>query len=132
MLNLMDAVAHDVLAVAYEPFEVAFEIFEGGDPVGLQPLDGVERDDADQRAHAELVELAVRVAQHIIEKLFALVPQAVIAPAAPLHRRADVDVMLEEFRRQPFVHRVLFGQLDGNAHEVQTEHAHPAGGVRLL
>ena len=40
--------------------------------------------------------------------------------------------MLEEFCRQPFVNRVLFRELERDAHHHQAEHAHPAGGVALL
>ena len=49
-----------------------------------------------------------------------------------LHGVRDVDVVLEELRRQPLVDRVLLGQLERDAHQVQAEHPHPAGGVGLL
>ena len=46
--------------------------------------------------------------------------------------RGDVDVVLEELGRQPLVDAVLLGQLQGDAHQVQAEHPHPAGRVGLL
>ena len=41
-------------AVLHEPLEVRRELLERLDPLDLQPLDGEERDQPDQRADAEL------------------------------------------------------------------------------
>src|ERR1700726_4555904 len=40
--------------------------------------------------------------------------------------------MLEKFGRDIFVDVIFPGQLDGHAHQVETKHSHPAGGVTLL
>src|SRR5438105_2802289 len=48
------------------------------------------------------------------------------------HQRHGAGCTTSAVCRQALVHRVLFGQFNRHAHEVQTEHAHPAGRVRLL
>ena len=40
--------------------------------------------------------------------------------------------MLKELRGEHFVGRILFGEFERDAHEVQTEHAHPSGRVGLF
>ena len=110
----------------------AGELRELLDPIRLQPLDGEQRNQADQRADAELVEPAVGIAQHVVEEAVLLVPQLIVAAAHVLHGGGDVDVVLEELDRQPLVDAVLLRQLQGDAHQVQAEHPHPAGGVGLF
>ena len=127
----LHALLDDVAAVLHEPFEVFAEDVERLDPLQFQPLDGVERDETDQRADAERNGVAVGEAQQVIEERVRVVPQRRRA-ANHLHGRADVDVVLEEFRGQPFVNVVLPGQLQSHAHHDQAEHAHPSGGVALL
>ena len=61
-----------------------------------------------------------------------LVPQLVVAAAHLFHGRADVDEMLEELGGHTLVNRVLVGQLQGNAHQVETEKSHPTGRVGLF
>src|SRR5437763_8915250 len=41
----------------------------------FRSLDGVERDEADERAHAELPVCSVGVAQNVVEKFVPLVPE---------------------------------------------------------
>src|SRR6185503_318431 len=60
MLDQMDASLHYVLAVADEPFDARFEKLEWLNPFKLKPLNRVERDQPNERAHAELVKVAVR------------------------------------------------------------------------
>ena len=78
------------------------------------------------------MEAAVGVAEHVVEKAVPLAPQRDRRFADVLHRRADVDVVLEEFRRETFVRGVGFRQLERDAHHHEREHPHPSGGVRLL
>src|SRR6185295_15163495 len=49
-----------------------------------------------------------------------------------LHRRAHVDVMLKELRREALVDLVLLRKLERDSHQVQTEHPHPASRVALF
>jgi len=86
---------------------------------------GKHRDQADQGANAEFVKLAIRVTQDVVEEAVLLVPNL-------LHRHADVDVMLEELGREPFIGLVLFRQLQRDPHHVQAEEAHPSGAVGLF
>src|SRR6185503_3777892 len=73
-----------------------------------------------------------RIAQHIVEESVLLIPQRVVAAAAPLHRGSNVDVMLEELRRQALVDLILLRELERDSHQVQTEHPHPASRVALF
>ena len=100
--------------------------------VFAQHLDGEERNQPDQRSHAKMMEFAVGVPQHIVEESGLLVPKLIGAAAHALHRSADVDEMLEEFDRKPFVHRIALGQFERDAHHGEAEKSHPAGRVGLL
>src|SRR5262249_50900643 len=40
--------------------------------------------------------------------------------------------MFKEFGGEPFVSTVFFCQLQRDAHQIQTEKSHPAGGIRLF
>ena len=131
-LDRGDAALDDVLPVFQEPFEVRVEFGERLDPVLFESLDGIERDEADERAHAELPVCAVGVAQNVVEKFVALVPELKVLPAHVLHRRADVRVVLEELRREALVCLVFLREFERDAHEVEAEHSHPAGRVGLL
>src|SRR3712207_7745263 len=46
---------------------------------------------------------SVRVAEHVVEEFILLVPQLITDAAHLLHRRADVDIVLKELRRERFV-----------------------------
>ena len=131
-LDRRHAALDDVLTVLQKPFEVRVEFGERLDPVLFQTLDGVERDEADERADAKFPVGAVSVAQNVVEKFVALVPELKVLPAHVLHRRADVCVVLEELRREALVRLVLFREFERDAHEVEAEHPHPAGRVGLF
>src|SRR5690349_4619811 len=109
-----------------------FEILEGLNPVLFQTFDCVERYEPDERTDAKLCYIAVREAQNVVEELVLFVPNLYVVLAHLLHRSADIRVVLEELRRQTFVCAVLFRKLKRDAHEVEAEHTHPAGRVRLL
>src|SRR5205807_3879587 len=49
----------------------------------LEPqfLDGIERNDSDRGTDPELLEVPVRVAQHVIEEAVVLVPEQVVPPS---------------------------------------------------
>ena len=79
-----------------------------------------------------LWKLPVGIAQHVVEEAVLLVPQLIVAAAHVLHRAADVDEVLEELRRHRLVGAVVVRQLQGDAHHVEAEQAHPAGRVGLL
>ena len=121
-----------VAAVLEEPVEVRRELLERLDPLELEPLDREQRDQADQRADAELLRAAVGVAQHVVEEAVLAVEQLHVAAAHVLHRVRDVDVVLEELRRHPLVDRVVLRELERDPHQVEAEHPHPAGRVGLL
>jgi hypothetical protein len=95
--------ADEVGPVADEPVHVGDEHRHRLELGLVEHVDRVERNQADQRADAELVELAARVAQDVVEEAVLLVPELVAAAAHPLHRAADVDEVLEELRRHRLV-----------------------------
>src|SRR5499425_1208507 len=101
---------HDALLVPQEPQEVARELVEGLDPLVLEALHRVEGNEADERAHAELLVALVRIAENVVEETVLLVPQLIVARAHALHGRGHVDVVLEELRGQALVGVVLLGR----------------------
>ncbi|NBW88663.1 MAG: hypothetical protein EBR51_01905, partial [Gammaproteobacteria bacterium] len=130
--NATHATRHDVLAVVEEPVEVAREFLELGHPGHLETLDRVQRNESHHRTHAQLLEVPVGITQHVVEEAVLLVPQIVRLATHALHRRTDVDVVLEEFGGQTLVGSVLFRELERDAHHVETEQSHPARRIGLL
>src|SRR5499425_2546786 len=70
---------HDALLVPQEPQDVARELVEGLDPLVLEALHRVERDEAHKRAHAELLVAPVGIGEHVVEEAVLFVPQLVLA-----------------------------------------------------
>ena len=81
-----------------EPLQVLAKNVERLRPFLFEPFDRVERNETDERADAKWNGGAVGKAQEIVEESIFFVPQRAIA-SHHLHRRADIDVVLEEFRR---------------------------------
>ena len=124
------ATLHQVLPVLQKPMEICREFGKRFDPIFFQPLNRVKRNQADQRTHPKLLEVAIRIAQDVIKEKIFLVPQLVVAAIAhALHGCAHIDIVLEKFAGQPFVYSVLLRQLECDAHQVETERAHPSRGV---
>ena len=132
LVNRVHDVRHLLLAVLEEPVQVGAKILELVDPALFEPLDGEQGDQADERPDAELVVAAVGVAEDVVEEAVGLVPEGVVAVAHVLHGRRDVGVVLEELGRERLVDAVLLGEFEGDPHQVEAEHPHPAGGVGLF
>ena len=100
----------------------------------LERLDGEERNQPDHRAHLERDRPAVGQVQLVVVELVLLVPQAdaVLAAADVGHRLGDVQEVLEELGGDVLVDRVVQRQLQGDAHQVEAVHRHPAGAVGLV
>src|SRR5216683_401129 len=73
------AAIDDLAPVLEKPLEVLAENIERLDPLFLEALDGVERNEAYQRAHAKRNSGAVGESQQIVEKAVLGVPQRLIA-----------------------------------------------------
>ena len=115
-----------------EPFQPALERGQLLQQRRLDRGDGVERDQADHRAHLERLILAVRQVQHVVEELVLLVPQPNPFAADIVHRLGDIQEVLEELGGDVFVDPIVHRQLQRDRQHVQAEHAHPAGAVALL
>jgi len=61
-------------AVVDEPEEVLAKFFESLKIPKFQGFHDVERDEADQGAHAKFLKVPVRIAQHIVEKTVFFIP----------------------------------------------------------
>ena len=72
--------------LAQKPFHACEKFLMAVEFARINNFRGVHRDEADQRAYAEFVELAAGKTQHVIEEAFALIPQRVAPPAHVLHR----------------------------------------------
>src|SRR5438128_1022235 len=102
VMNGGDAVVDNVAAMFEKPLQVLAKDIERFNPPLLQAFDGVERNEADQRSHPEGNDVSVGKSQQVVEEAILLVPQRPAA-ALHLHRRADVDVVLEELGGQPLI-----------------------------
>ena len=131
IVNGRHAALDDLGAMLDEPVHVLPEDGEGLDPLFLETLDRVQRNEPDQRPYPERHTAPVAEPQDVVEEPILGVPEGAVA-ADHLHRRADVDVVFEEFRGQTFVDGVGLRQFERDPHHHQREHAHPARGVALL
>ena len=125
-------VLDDLFPVGEKPVEIGPKFVKRFDPSHLQPLDGEQRDQADKRPHPKLLMAAIGVDEHVVKEAVFFVEQRVLAPPHVLHGIGDVGVMLEELRGEPLVDRVFPRQLQRDPHQVEAEHSHPTGGIRLL
>src|SRR4051812_10534232 len=62
-INSMDDILDQIPPMLQEPVERASELFERRDPVEFEQFDGEQWNEADHRAHAELTEPAIGMAQ---------------------------------------------------------------------
>ena len=95
-------------------------------------LDRQQRHQPDQRAHLQLLDVAVRKVQHVVEELVLLVPQRNAHAADVVERLGDIQEVLEELGRHVLVGRIFARQLQGDRQHVQAIHAHPGGAVGLV
>src|ERR1700758_2653771 len=125
----MAAAISELLAILDKPKEISLKLLVVLNIVELQCLSSVKRDDSDEGPNTKLVEASVGKTKHIVEKPVVVVPKRIFLAAHVLHGRSNVDVVLEELECEAFVRLVLTGQFQSNAHQVEAEHAHPAGGI---
>ena len=125
-------VLNHVGLVPDEPDHALLEVLERIDPLLLKALDRVQGHQAHEGSDPEFLEGAIGKAKDVVEEAVRLVEELVVPPAHPLHGRAHIDIVLEELGGEALVGLVLSRKLEGDAHEVQAEHAHPAGGVGLF
>src|SRR5262247_890159 len=132
VLDRADTALYQILPMLQEPVHIAAKFGKRFHPAFCQTLNGVQGNQAHERAHTEFVVTAIGIAQGVVEEPITLAPQLVADAPHLLHRRADIHVVLEKFGSERFVGRIFSCQLQRNAHQVEAEHAHPARGVRLL
>src|SRR5205823_1470731 len=65
------------------------------------------------------------------EKAVRFIPESGALVSHARHGLRDVEEMLEELRREILVDMVVNRQLQRHSHQVQCEHGHPTGAVRL-
>ena len=124
--------ARKVRTVVQEPLQPLAETREPVQHFRLQSLDREQRDQTHHRANAQPHSLIVRQIQHVIEELVRLVPEADVRAVHAAHRFGDIEEMLEEFAGDVLIHVIVLGEFQGNAHQIQRIHRHPAGAVRLI
>src|SRR5512140_3401281 len=67
--NRRHAAVDDLAPVRHEPAQVLPEDVEGLDPLSLEPLDGVERNETDKRSDAKRDGRAVGKFQQVVEEI---------------------------------------------------------------
>src|SRR2546422_6292213 len=117
--------------VVDEPLYPALEAGQLVDDLGLERLNGEQRDQPHQRAHLDSGVLAVGV-EHVVKESVLLVPQAQALAAEIVHSVGDVDEVLEELRRDILVGGVVPRQLQRDRQHVEAVHPHPRRAVGLL
>src|SRR5208282_493752 len=108
--------------VSEEPLEPGFELRQTGQQLGLERLDGKQRNQTHDGANLEADHVAVGQVQRVIEELVVGVPQAdAVAVAADVaHGLGDLQEVLEELGSDVLVDGVVQGQLQGDTQQVQT------------
>jgi hypothetical protein len=114
-----------------EPSQALAEVAEAADrsrsataaaKIGINP-----------RSSAREWELAaVGQPEDVVVVAVLLVPQPLAVAARVIDGGADVHEVLEELRGDVLVHRVLLGELQREAEEIEAIHRHPARAVGLL
>ena len=134
----MAAIAHgcdvrdQILPVLQKPIHTAAEPVEFAQNFGIQSLYGIQRDQADDRAHLYRLQLAIGCVQHIVEKIVLLRPHGAVVRAQVIDGVRNVEEMLPELARDVFVGGVFAGQFQRDGQQIQRIHRHPTGAVRLL
>ena len=91
-----------------------------------------QRQQPDQRPDLQTHRLAVGQPQQIVEESVLLVPHLVVMLADAVHRVGDPHEMLDELEGDLLVHRVVFGQDQGDLQHALAVERHPGRAVRLL
>ena len=88
-----------------------------------------QRQQADHRTHLETLRGAVGQAEDVVEEAVLLVPELVVVVADAVHRGGDEREVLGELQHHLAVHRVVLGELEGDAEHALREEGHPRGAV---
>src|ERR1700704_6291895 len=118
--------------VVDEPQKVTAKLAEMLKIIQFQYFHGIKRDDAHQRAKAELLKAPVRIAEHVVEETVFFIPERILLAAHVFHRVSDIYVVLEELQGEALIGVVLPGKFQGDVHQVEAEHAHPTRCIGLL
>ena len=122
----------ELRTVAQEPSHALRERWKALEDVGLEGVDGEERDEPDHRPHLHGSAGAVREMQDIVEEAVLVVPEADAISRLVVDGVRDEEEVLEELRRYILVAVVLLRELERDCEQVQAVHAHPARRVGLL
>ena len=114
-----------------EPARATGEPRQLGENLGIQHLDGKQRDQTDHRAHAQRNPLAVGQVQHVVVELVGLIPQPAAVAADVLHRVRDIEEVLEELGGDVLIDVVVHRQFQRDPQEIERVHRHPCGAVGL-
>src|SRR5438552_2098694 len=85
--------ADQIGAIANEPIHIREKQWQRLNRLLLDDFNRVQGDQSDERPNLELVKPSIGVAQDVVEKAVALIPQLVVSPTHFLHRTANVDEM---------------------------------------
>ena len=113
----------------FEPLAKARQLLQ---QLGFQRLDGEQRNQAHHRADAQTDALVVRPVEHIVVELVLFIPQAGTVGDHAAHGVGNAQEVLEELGGDVFVHMIVLRELQGDAHQIERIHGHPAGAVGLV
>ncbi len=106
----------EVGPVGQIPFEALLETGHRVEQLRLHRLDREERHQPDQRTHPQGQKAVPRGVQDVVEKFVRLVPEPDPFAAGVVHGPGDPEEVLEKFRRDIFVNRILSRQLERGPH----------------
>ena len=125
--------AGEVGPVGEDPLDALVEVGQPRQDVGVQELDGEQRDEPDHRAHPQRLLRPAGDLQHVVVEAVRLVPEPGAAGAdLAVDGAGDQQEMLEELDRHVLVDMVDQRDLDRHSHEVQRVDRGPGGAVRLV
>jgi hypothetical protein len=99
----------EVRPVLEEPFEPGIKLRDMGEQLGVEGLDGEQRDEADHGTDFERQGFAVGQIQNVVVKLILLIPEADALVADVVHRLGDLEKVLEEFGGDVLIDVVVLG-----------------------
>src|SRR5437879_337512 len=95
-----------------KPVHAAFEAGQLVEQVGFDRLHREQRHQTDQRAHLQLLDVAIRKVQDVVEELVFIIPERYSHAADVVQRFRDIQKMFKELAGEILVNGVFSSQLE--------------------
>ena len=114
-----------------EPVHAPLEAGQLVEQVGFDRLHREQRHQTHQRAHLQLLDVAIRKVQDVVEELVFIIPERYSHAADVVQRFRDIQEVFKELAGEILVDGVFSSELEGDGKHVQAIHAHPSRPICL-